>query len=251
MLAAISAAVSPQLVPAYCWGINFSSELGTGTPSAGTNTPRRSPRHHFHAARRRWRPAHVVLTSDGAAFCWGAQPGTGTATNASVPRPWAVWNAFQLSRCRRWFTCGLTPAGGRLLLGRQLSGELGMARRRTVHAATSGRRVELCDIALGGGAMPVRHSRGRGVLLGSNSSGELGTGSTVESRSCCGRRWTGLSRDRARRRAFVRSRCPERRIVGQQSEGRSARDRDTEHVPVPSPATDVHGVVRGVDTRAA
>jgi len=237
-------------------GINFSSELGTGTPSAGNQYASAGlRRHHVHAARRRWRPATCGLTSDGAAFCWGGSP-------AQVPRPThpfptAVGGGMRFSflAAGGGFTCGLTPAGPPTA-GGQL---LGRARQwhddEQSHAATSGRRVELCGHRAGRGAMPVRPQPRRGVCWVATRQESSGPDRTVEVSFPC---WVagGLAfRAIGQAPCFVAaSRCPERRIVGAHQEGRLGTGSMTpSNVPVGRHRrTDVHGVVRREwTTRAA
>src|SRR5882762_6311985 len=164
---------------AYCWGINFSSELGTGTPSAGTNTPAPVSGGITFTQLAVGGGQHTCgLTSDGAAFCWGAQPGTGTATNASVPTAVGGGMRFSFLAAGGGFTCGLTPAGAAYCWGVNSSGELGNG--TTTNSLTPlpvAGGLSFVDIALGGGHACAATAAGAAYCWGSNSSGELGTGS--------------------------------------------------------------------------
>jgi alpha-tubulin suppressor-like RCC1 family protein len=173
---------------AYCWGANFSGQLGDGTTT------------------RRLSPALVSggpifaevdaggvntcgLTTNGVAYCWGnngyGQVGDGTMdTNRTTPVPVLGGHTFAAVSGGEDHTCALTTSGVAYCWGSNFTGMLGdgTTTDRTTPVLVSG---GLTFAAVSAGAFHTCGVTTSGVAYcwGSNSSGQLGDGTTTFSRT--------------------------------------------------------------------
>jgi alpha-tubulin suppressor-like RCC1 family protein len=173
---------------AFCWGPNYSGNLGTGdtlstaTPravtggiaftvlSAGGNLPAFS----------------CGLTSVGAAYCWGwgfENTVAGVALRNFTPVAVDGGHAFsQLSSGER-FVCGLTPAGTAYCWGNNASGAFGNGTvvDSTATPVAAGGGLIFSKITAGSAHTCGLTSAGIAYCWGGNASGQLGNGTTVAS----------------------------------------------------------------------
>jgi alpha-tubulin suppressor-like RCC1 family protein len=110
--------------PAYCWGGNWLGQLGDGTTTNPTQPVAVAGGLVFQAISAG--TSHTCgLTTEGAAFCWGAD-GYG-ATSARLTNPAAVAGglAFRAISAGEDHACALTTAGAAYCWGSNANGELG------------------------------------------------------------------------------------------------------------------------------
>jgi alpha-tubulin suppressor-like RCC1 family protein len=196
---------------AYCWGSNFSGELGNGTNSG--------PETCFVQQHCSTRPVAVAgglrfshvsagsqftcgITTEKRAYCWGTngvgELGDGTTTDRLTPVAVAGGRSFRLIRAGGAHTCALTTSGVAFCWGYNASGQLGD--RTTIQRLTPVRVAGgLTWRQLSGGA---NHTCGvttadRAYCWGSNLRGQLGTGSNSGPETCgtmpCGTRPISVS----------------------------------------------------------
>ena len=171
---------------AYCWGHNFSGELGNGSfddsstpvPVSGSLTFSTLVTGVFHTC---------GLTQSGAGYCWGdnhwGELGDGSPTGER-PAPGIIAGASSLTALTGGggYSCGLWASGGAYCWGANGSGQLGDG--STTDAVTPvpvagglqftalfGGYSHACAITMSGAA----------YCWGDNSSGQLGDGTTINS----------------------------------------------------------------------
>ena len=115
---------------AYCWGNNFSGELGDGTTSNAS-----SPQAVIGGLRLASISAGYEftcgLTTRGAAYCWGdnlyGELGDGTTTDSGVSGPQAVIGGLKFASIQpgAFHTCGLTSRGAAYCWGANFLMQLG------------------------------------------------------------------------------------------------------------------------------
>lgn len=177
---------------AYCWGDNSGGQLGDGTTTQKTVATRVSLPDgvslvRISASSDYWPHTCGVATS-GDAYCWGTndsgQLGDGTTTRRTVPTrvPAPSGVAFSEIVTGSNHTCALTTVGVAACWGQNYSGQLGDGTPSSsmfpiAVAVSSGMRF--ARIAAGGNTTCGIASTGAAYCWGSNSSGQLGDGSTV------------------------------------------------------------------------
>ena len=120
---------------AYCWGLNYFGELGTGSEPQPTPTPRAVAGGVSFVAVEPGELSTCGLTPTGAIDCWGAsffhefvfdpslrRPVT---KNRPVPTPIPGGMTFVALRVASYHACALTAAGAAYCWGSNQSGELG------------------------------------------------------------------------------------------------------------------------------
>jgi len=173
-----------------CWGNNSNGQLGDGT-STSHNTP--TPVSGLGGdvvAIDAEVPFTCAVTSGGAVFCWGynfyGQLGDGTTTLRYTPTAVSGLSSGVADvDAGAYHACAATSGGAAWCWGGTTSVRLATARlpRRSrllsPSAAGQRRRPACCRL------LPHlrRHERGCGLLLGFNSDGEVGDGTTAEYRS--------------------------------------------------------------------
>jgi alpha-tubulin suppressor-like RCC1 family protein len=207
---------------AYCWGYNYTGELGDGKPTdwglhASTEKNTSGPDNCADEDWGLWiacsvRPSAVVggiaftqvqagelaacgLAASGDAYCWGSNPsgelGNGsTSSSFSYPFPVAGSHRYSMiTNTRAGFACGLAADGHAFCWGRNDHGELGIlpVPMSPRPVAVSG-DIVFDSISAGGTSHWGGHTCGvtpTGSLYcwGSNQFGELGSGTNVSSSS--------------------------------------------------------------------
>jgi alpha-tubulin suppressor-like RCC1 family protein len=177
---------------AYCWGYNFSGELGDGTT---TNSDENGPQPVIGGLMFASISAGYLLTcgltSRGAAYCWGFNPygqlGDGTTTNSDENGPQPVIGGLRFASISAdsWYhTCGLTSRGAAYCWGYNFSGQLGDG--TTTNSDENGPQpviggLRFASIQTGGEHTCGLTSRGAAYCWGENYYGQLGDGTTNDS----------------------------------------------------------------------
>lgn len=172
----------------YCWGADYFGQLGDGALNFATSPV---PVRGFTFAVISAGGEHTCgVTTDGVAYCWGSnsfgQLGNGAPDFSSHSVPAAVTGGlfFVTVSTGGFHTCGITTGGTTYCWGSNSSGQLGigvvdltphptpaLVAGGLVFAAISAGVSHTCGVTTGGTA----------YCWGSNTSGQLGNGSTVSS----------------------------------------------------------------------
>ncbi|MDU0314710.1 putative Ig domain-containing protein [Phycicoccus sp. M110.8] len=169
-----------------CWGSNWSGELGTGTTAESSSTPREvvglanvtqvSAGDSFTCAR----------TSDGKAYCWGAnlygQLGDGTTTDRTVPVPVPLSGVSQVSAGSA-HACAVAAGGAVWCWGFNELGQVGtgsLSARVLVPTQVAG-LSGVTKVSAGASSTCVSGPSGAVKCWGSNGNGELGNGTFDDS----------------------------------------------------------------------
>ena len=177
---------------AYCWGSNYSGQLGnlvigystTPVPVTGGLTFTTVSAGSDHSC---------GVTTTGAAYCWGAnysgQLGNGLYTDSITPV--AVAGGFSFAAVSAGsaisvpvleeHTCGVTPAGAVYCWGGNHSGQLGdeSTTDSTTPVAVAG-DLTFAIVSAGGGYSCAVTTSGAAYCWGNNDTGQLGNGSTTK-----------------------------------------------------------------------
>ena len=113
---------------AYCWGSNYSDNLGIGSSSPPySSLPVQVAGVHTFASLALGASGACGLTAAGAVYCWGSGvPGNGTTSN--VPAPTEITQSgltFTEVSASGQHACGLTTLGAAYCWGENFEGELG------------------------------------------------------------------------------------------------------------------------------
>jgi len=114
----------------YCWGVNFTGQLGDGTTTHRSNPVPVAGGLKFTAVSAGPYSDHTcALTGVGAAYCWGynnnGQLGDGTTTGHLTPGPVAGGLTFATVTVGASYTCGVTLSGDAYCWGYNGYGRLG------------------------------------------------------------------------------------------------------------------------------
>ena len=114
---------------AYCWGANWDGEIGDGTHHNWRLTPVRAAEGMAFASLALGGSHSCALTSDGTAYCWGAngsgQLGDGTFEERDTPVPVSTSMRFASLSLGDTHSCGRTREGAIFCWGNDISGQLG------------------------------------------------------------------------------------------------------------------------------
>ncbi len=172
---------------AKCWGANFGGQLGDGT-SEWRSAPTDVIGLSIYATAVTAGFAHTcALTTGGGVKCWGygysGQLGDGTAAdrNSPVDVSGMASNVVALV-AGQYHTCALTSTGGVKCWGSNSSGQLGdgTTTQRNAPVDVVGLTSGVAALAAGSSHTCARMSVGGVKCWGSNSSGQLGDGTTSQ-----------------------------------------------------------------------
>ena len=162
---------------AYCWGQNFSGELGDGTSGTSANPTARAV-----AGGLAFRSITIgfmhtcALTSAGAAYCWGRNAGAlGDSTMVAAPTPQAVHGGMTFAAIGAGYgrTCAVTTAHQAACWG---SDTVGYMPNSTTPLLLGGGLL-FDSLAVGYSHACGLTAAGAAYCWGANASGQLGTGS--------------------------------------------------------------------------
>ena len=170
---------------AFCWGANFTGQLGNGTTG---NAPARPV---AVATSLRFRQITTgfthscAVTVDDVAYCWGenggGQLGDKTTTSRTVPVRVLGGHKFRDVRAGWGATCGVATTGESYCWGTNTHGEIGdnSIVTRLIPRLVRGRHSFRRIVAGSGYACGVT-TAGKAYCWGQNDSGQLGDGTTTE-----------------------------------------------------------------------
>jgi serine/threonine protein kinase/alpha-tubulin suppressor-like RCC1 family protein len=168
-----------------CWGANASGQIGDGTTGDRTIPVLASAGEtRFTAVAAGWRHT-CALSTEGAAFCWGAnddgQLGDGTRTNRATPVAVAGRQRFVDIAAGSAHTCAVTAGGVAYCWGRNAYGQLGTG---ATDDRTTPTRVDsplrFAAVAAGSVHSCGRTAAGAVACWGRNVYGQLGDGTTTD-----------------------------------------------------------------------
>jgi alpha-tubulin suppressor-like RCC1 family protein len=189
-------AASPTATPAgtaLAWGFNVSGQLGNGT-TAGSRVPMpvSLPAGTTITAVAGGGLHALALTSTGTVLAWGnnaeGQLGNGTTTGSPVPVPVSLPAGTRITAIAAagWSSLALTSTGTVLAWGLNNDGQLGngttVGSSATPVAVRLPARSKITAIAAGAYHSLALTSTGTVLAWGLNSDGELGNGTTDDSR---------------------------------------------------------------------
>jgi alpha-tubulin suppressor-like RCC1 family protein len=169
-----------------CWGANDRGQLGDDSPVAARTTPTRVrwPA-EGRAASLAVGTAHAcALSSDGRAFCWGAnesgQLGDGTRADRRAPVAVGGEARFTALAAGRAHTCGATTDGRVLCWGSNAERQVGVPDRRaaipTPTVAALPLNARAIAVTAGAAHSCALGAAGDAWCWGRNAGGQLGTG---------------------------------------------------------------------------
>ena len=172
-----------------CWGSNEFGALGNGRMPKNRNEPVPvSGLVSGVSAIDAGSKHNCVLTAVGAVHCWGGnnrgQLGDGTIGNNSSPVAVSELGSGVAAISAGWFhTCGLTTGGGVKCWGSNEFGQLGDGTKIDRHTSIDvfGLNSGVVAIAAGHGHSCALSTDGGVMCWGTNLSGQLGDGTTIES----------------------------------------------------------------------
>jgi alpha-tubulin suppressor-like RCC1 family protein len=177
----------------YCWGANFSGQLGVDSATSVSARPlpiSDSSSFRFLSAGS-YHSCGVAM--DGTAYCWGdntrGELGDGTTTPRWTPVRVAGGLSFSSMAAGAHHTCGLTTGGEAYCWGGNAAGQLGTggAQSSALPIAVSG-GLRFTSLSAGGDFTCGMATDGYAYCWGQNDKGQLGDGSVV-SRSVPTRVW--------------------------------------------------------------
>lgn len=168
---------------AYCWGLNSSGQLGTGTQRDSFSPAPVSGGFSFTALSAGGH--HTCgLTSSGAALCWGNNASGQLGRNGgstSTPTPVAGALTFKAIAAGTYHTCGITTSGAAYCWGYNGSGQLGSFTalpNSSVPVPVAG-GLSFVSIVAGDTHTCALTTAGQAYCWGSNDSGQLGIAQTT------------------------------------------------------------------------
>jgi alpha-tubulin suppressor-like RCC1 family protein len=178
---------------AYCWGRNFDGQLGDGTTiDSGASGPQRVVGGHKFASITGGEDHTCALTTQGAAYCWGynshGRLGDGTTddTDGNPPQQVIGGHRFASISASYLHTCAITTRGAAYCWGYNDDGQLGDG---TTTASNEGGPqaviggLKFASIKAGEYHTCAITTRGAAYCWGYNVYGELGDGTTTDSRN--------------------------------------------------------------------
>ncbi len=176
---------------AYCWGTNHDGQLGSAGPIMSAAPLPVSSGLAFAALKSGVRHS-CALTAQGAAYCWGhnvsGELGNGATLSSATPVAVASGLTFTAISAGLDFTCGVATDGTAFCWGDNSSGQLGSA---ATTESCAGRPCSTVPLPVSGGlsfaSVTAGDAHACGVTTdgiaycwGSNSSGQLGDGTTTD-----------------------------------------------------------------------
>ena len=166
----------------YCWGRNFSGQLGDGTGETQLTPVRVASNVGFAAVS--GGGAHAcAVTAGGAAYCWGTYGlGNGNPSTRLIPTPAAGGTSFLVVSAGGHHTCGVTAAGIATCWGHNQSAQLGdgtTAEDRESPVAVLG-GLTFTTVSSGGEHTCGVTATDEIYCWGANSSGQLGDGTRTD-----------------------------------------------------------------------
>ena len=168
----------------YCWGDNYSGQLGNGTTSYVNGTPVAVSGGLTFVAVTVSDQHSCGLTAAGAAYCWGdngaGELGTGDTIPSTVPVPVTGGLSFVALSAGYAHGCGLTQAGAAYCWGNNGAGELGHGTtvRSTSPVLVSG-GLTFASISAGQDYTCGVTTGGAAYCWGDNSYGTLGNSANL------------------------------------------------------------------------
>ena len=185
---------------AYCWGGNYSGQLGNGTNRLRIPVPTPVEDHGVAFSTVSTGSDHSCgMTPLGAAYCWGAnyvgQLGTGSMSDSRVPVPVVGGLTMKVVSALHTHTCAVTITDVAYCWGNNGTGQLGVGSLIGPEDC-SGNPCSTVPVAVAGGlsfatvaaGVAEQHecgltTRGSVYCWGWNAWGQLGNGTTVDSPS--------------------------------------------------------------------
>ncbi|MEP7326141.1 MAG: Ig-like domain-containing protein [Gemmatimonadota bacterium] len=169
---------------AFCWGGNFSGEVGDSTLTERTfPVPVAGGRSFTVLTSGGY--SNCALVASGQAYCWGrnftGQLGDGSSTDRLVPVPVAGGLSFKAISAGGYHSCGITTQGLAYCWGSGINGQLGDGERTssTVPVAVAG-GLRFSAISVGSSHTCGIATTGRTYCWGYNGYGQLGDGTYAD-----------------------------------------------------------------------
>ena len=167
----------------YCWGADFSGQLGDGGSGFSDSAQLVAGGHAFQTIDAGKQHTCAVTTAN-VALCWGdnstGQLGNGDTVRQSIPVAVAGGMTFTMVSAGDGFSCGIAT-GETFCWGTNGSGQLGVGAVgnpfTTPQAVTTA--VALTSVTAGGGHACGLTGGGEAYCWGANGSGQLGTNDTI------------------------------------------------------------------------
>lgn len=171
-----------------CWGYNANGQLGSGSMTNSTSPVTVAGLSVSATTLAAGAQYTCVLTSAGAAQCWGynanGQLGNGSAMNSTTPVTVAGLSGSATTLAAgAQHTCALTSTGVAQCWGYNASGQLGngSTTNSTIPVTVAGLSGSTITLAAGAQHTCTLTSAGAVQCWGGNSNGQLGNGSTTSS----------------------------------------------------------------------
>lgn len=177
---------------AYCWGNNGTGETGNGQRipygNALVNAPVAVVGGHTFKDITGGQSYACGLTTNGSAYCWGANGGrfgNGNTTDNSTPQPVSGGYTFSAINSGYGHSCGITTANDIVCWGGNTNGQIGTTSQNLrvpyLLPGIKGAEAAAAGIGTGSGAHSCAISKDRLTVWcwGRNDFGQLGNGATT------------------------------------------------------------------------